>query len=448
MTLTYVSVLAALAVLAVAGNYLSRVKLKIQQTSTDMLNRTTHQHSRLDRIALLADGLVTSKTPEQRARHRQELLSEVVQMERSHSALSGGDPQLGVPPAGRALHFDSLMSLDQKVRNYVAKVRALAMLPDAELSLDHPLFRYILVEAHGELSEAIDAVTFESQERAEAGIQRLRRIHTGVVVSTLTALLLMGLLVFRPMVRRVKHEHAALLQGEEAKRLAERQALIGTMATKFAHEVRNPLSSIKLNVELVRRQLEPLTKSNPSAGDETRALLRSMDSELRRIQRITQDYLKFGRIPKSAPESLALNDMLTQRLSFKQPLLQSQAVILRTELDPTLPPIRVDEEQLWQAILNLVLNAAEAMPQGGTLTVSTTREGTDAVLKIADTGQGMTEAERSKVFTPFFTTKQNGTGLGLPLAQQVVVENGGRIEFDSIPGKGTTFTLRFPRAPE
>jgi len=119
-------------------------------------------------------------------------------------------------------------------------------------------------------------------------------------------------------------------------------------------------------------------------------------------------------------------------------------VTLRTQFDATLPSLRVDGEQFWQAVLNLVQNAVEAMPQGGTLTVSTARDGDDVAVKIIDTGKGMSEEERRQVFKPFFSTKQSGTGLGLPLSQQVIVEHGGRIECESVEGKGTTFTIRLP----
>lgn len=225
----------------------------------------------------------------------------------------------------------------------------------------------------------------------------------------------------------------------------ERQALIGTMSAKFAHEIRNPLTSIKMNVGLVRYEIEALARDNAAAGEEARTLLKAIDSELRRIQRITHDYMKFARIPKAKREPVNLNDLLRHRLSFMQPVFESHAVTLKTVFDDALPLVRLDDDQFWQAVLNLVLNAVEAMEKGGTLTVSTKREGTDTVVRVADRGKGMTEEERVDIFKPFFSTKKTGTGLGLPLTQQIITENGGRIDCESVLGKGTTFTMRFPQ---
>ena len=232
---------------------------------------------------------------------------------------------------------------------------------------------------------------------------------------------------------------------EDAKLQSERLAVIGTMSAKLAHEIRNPLSSVNMNIELVRYEIEALTKASPDMGAEARALLNSIYSEVRRIQRVTQDYLKFARIPKPSQEAVPLNALLAERLAFLQSLFELQRVTLQTQFDESLPPLRIDGEQFWQATLNLVQNAVEAMPQGGTLTVATARDGVDVVVKIIDTGKGMSEEERRQVFKPFFSTKQSGTGLGLPLTQQIIVEHGGRIECESVEGRGTTFTIRLPQ---
>lgn len=233
---------------------------------------------------------------------------------------------------------------------------------------------------------------------------------------------------------------------EEAKLQAERLAVIGTMSAKLAHEIRNPLSSINMNIDLVRYEIEALTRANSEAGAEARALLRSIHSEVRRIQRVTQDYLKFARIPKPMRDSEVLHELLSERLAFLQSLFDEQRVTLETDFDPALPPVSVDGEQIWQAVLNIVQNAVEAMPQGGTLTVSTQRDGDFAEVRVTDTGKGMIDEHLRQVFKPFFSTKQSGTGLGLPLTQQIIVEHGGQIECKSVAGKGTTFTIRLPIA--
>jgi signal transduction histidine kinase len=125
-------------------------------------------------------------------------------------------------------------------------------------------------------------------------------------------------------------------------------------------------------------------------------------------------------------------------------LFDASNVQLVCEFAPDLPALLVDEAQLWQAILNIIRNALEAMPKGGTLTVRTARGGPDVVLSIRDTGRGMTELARQELFKPFFSTKSGGTGLGLPLTQQIISEHGGRIECQSAEGQGTTFLIYLP----
>ena len=231
---------------------------------------------------------------------------------------------------------------------------------------------------------------------------------------------------------------------EEDKLRSERLAVIGTMSARLAHEIRNPLTSVTLNVELVRDEIDTLTQKNPPAGREARALLQSLSSEVRRVQNVTEDYLKFARLPRPRCQPVILNELLDQQLGFMGSLFEATDVKLVTELAGDLPVIQADENQLWQAVLNLIRNALEAMPGGGTLTVRTTARDGWVVLSITDTGKGITDEEHQNLFKPFFSTKVGGTGLGLPLTQQVVAEHAGTIRCDSAPGRGTTFVIELP----
>jgi PAS domain S-box-containing protein len=231
----------------------------------------------------------------------------------------------------------------------------------------------------------------------------------------------------------------------EAEKLqAERLAVIGAMSARLAHEIRNPLSSITLNIDLVRDEVDTMSHDNTAAAEEARSLLRSIDSEVHRIQRVTEDYLQFARMPKPRRETISLNEVLGQGLSFMESLFKAMRVTVRTEFDPLLPLIQADEGQLWQAILNLIRNALEAMPEGGTLTVGTARRGSSIVLTLSDTGKGISERDQEQIFKPFFSTKPSGTGLGLPLAQQIVAEHGGSIRCENTSDKGTTFVIELP----
>jgi signal transduction histidine kinase len=216
------------------------------------------------------------------------------------------------------------------------------------------------------------------------------------------------------------------------------------MSAKLAHEIRNPLSSITLNLALVGDEVATLAPDKNAT--ELRTLLGAIDSEVRRIQRVTEDYLQFAKMPKPRHDFVALNDLLTQGLSFLQSTFDNAHINVQHHLDPLLPPIYGDEAQLWQAILNLIRNALEAMPTGGTLTLTTAQKPGHIFLGIADTGKGMNDDELQHIYKPFFSTKASGTGLGLPLTQQIVTEHGGRIHCETAPDRGTTFLIELPAA--
>ena len=231
---------------------------------------------------------------------------------------------------------------------------------------------------------------------------------------------------------------------ETAKLQAERLAMVGTMAAQVAHEVRNPLGSITLNLDLVQREIDKLAQASGGSPNEGRTLANEMREEIHRIQRVIEDYLQFARLPKPRRQPVALNAFLNQKLAFLYPELEQADVKLHTHFDPALTMINADAEQLWQAVLNLIRNSREAMLNGGELTIGTWRNGGQALLRVSDNGKGMTNEQVERVFTPFYTTKKEGTGLGLALVQQIVTEHSGHVECESASGNGSTFTIFLP----
>lgn len=233
---------------------------------------------------------------------------------------------------------------------------------------------------------------------------------------------------------------------EQAKLQAERLGVVGSMAAQVAHEIRNPLGSISLNLDLIGEELDAFANSSGGSTAECQVLLREMRSQVLRIRQVLQEYLRFARMPKSERAAISLASFLEEKLNFVQPLLDQKHVDLSRTLDPHLPPVYVDAEQLWEAILNLIGNALDAMPEGGNLTVSAQRHGAEALVSISDNGCGMTAEEARHLFVPFFTTKSDGTGLGLAYTQRVVNEHGGKINCATARGKGSTFSIQLPLA--
>ncbi len=236
----------------------------------------------------------------------------------------------------------------------------------------------------------------------------------------------------------------ALDEREQQLIRSERLAAIGKIAAQITHEVRNPLSSIGLNAEQLDEELAGLPAETAA---EARTLARAIVKEVDRLTEITEDYLRFARMPKPRLEREELRAVLGSLLDFQRPDLLKRKVSLDLVVPPHECPLACDEQQLRQALLNLVRNAGEAMPAGGALKLTLSDENSGYRLDISDSGQGIAPDHLARVFEPFFSTKQGGTGLGLALTQQIVVEHGGSISVTSEAGRGTTFTVHLPGAP-
>jgi len=233
---------------------------------------------------------------------------------------------------------------------------------------------------------------------------------------------------------------------EKAKLQAERLAAVGTTAAQVAHEVRNPLGSITLNLDLIQKEVDYLATTSSHPPTEARVLVNEMRTEVHRIQHVIDDYLQFARLPKAQRQSLVVNDLLEQKLAFMQREFEEAKVTLATTFDSTVTTINADAAQLWQVVLNLIRNSLDAMPRGGVLTITTQRRADELLVRVIDTGEGMSEEQTRQVFMPFFSTKKAGTGLGLALAQQIISDHGGHIECESVRGQGSTFMIYLPLA--
>lgn len=229
---------------------------------------------------------------------------------------------------------------------------------------------------------------------------------------------------------------------------AERLAQVGTMAAQVAHEVRNPLGAISLNLDLLACEVTELagaiTSPEAHAPQEALSLVEQIRAEVERVEKVVRDYLGFARLPKVAPAPQALHAFLDEKLALLLPELGAAHVRLIKSYDPHVLTANIDAVQLWQVLLNLVLNARDAMPEGGVLRVTTRQTETTLQIDVTDTGCGIRTEDLPSLFTPFFTTKAKGTGLGLALSQQIIAEHNGELTCQSAPGSGTTFTITLP----
>jgi len=226
---------------------------------------------------------------------------------------------------------------------------------------------------------------------------------------------------------------------------AERVAAWREMARRLAHELKNPIFPIQLSIETLRRALD---QDGAQDGARFQALFReSSDTildELRSLRAIVEEFSQFARMPPPRLAPTDLGDLVERVLALYR--ASAAAVRIETGLAPGLPAVPADRDLLARALGNLVANALEAMPDGGTLSVKTRAVEEGVALEVADTGPGLTEEQRTRLFTPYYTTKKGGTGLGLAIVQGIVSDHGGRIQVQSTPGAGTTFTLVLPSA--
>jgi signal transduction histidine kinase len=236
---------------------------------------------------------------------------------------------------------------------------------------------------------------------------------------------------------------ASLASQQRELRRAERLAAVGRISAQITHEVRNPLNAIGLNAELLAEELE-----RPGVPAEARALCAAISGEVDRLNAVTEEYLRFARPPRHAPGRQDLAEVCGGLLDFLAPELSAARVAVRRELAAGLPAVRGDEGQLRAVLLNLVRNAREAMAGGGTLSVAARRAGDAVEVEVRDTGGGIPAEDLGRIFDPFYSTKERGTGLGLAFVQQVVQEHGGTVRCESAVGQGTAFTLRLPAMPE
>jgi PAS domain S-box-containing protein len=227
---------------------------------------------------------------------------------------------------------------------------------------------------------------------------------------------------------------------------AEKMSALGRLAASVAHEVRNPLSAIDIQMQLMSEDIGGL---EDALRDRLDRRLNVARAEMKRLDRIVHNFLRFSRTPKLRLQPVGINEVVRHVFELVTPEAREQGVQLHLDLGEPLPTVEGDDSQLGQAILNMIVNAFQAIEDGGSVR-ATTRfdEGSAHVcLALTDSGTGIPEQEIDRIFEFYYTTKDEGTGLGLSIAQRIAYQHGGFIEVESRESEGSTFRLNLPVAP-
>lgn len=233
------------------------------------------------------------------------------------------------------------------------------------------------------------------------------------------------------------------MQETERQRLLAQYSEIATLAGGLAHEIRNPLSTISLNLELLVEEVE---YSETPRDRRMLKKLQKVQQEADRLNELLNEFLQFARVGDQELVAADLNVLVREFVDFYKPTVQEHDIEVSLHLESNLPQVKLDESLIRQVLLNLARNAQQAMPDGGHLELQTFVRDDQVQLEIIDTGEGMSGPTLAKIFQVFYSTKSDGSGLGLPTVRKIVEAHGGSISCESEPDRGTRFLISLPPA--
>jgi signal transduction histidine kinase len=218
----------------------------------------------------------------------------------------------------------------------------------------------------------------------------------------------------------------------------EAYAELAELAGGFIHEIKNHLSTLGLNLQLLAEDFQ-----EPQSQRERRALerIQRLQGECQRLVDVSNDFLRFARVKDLELEPTNLTEVVEEMIDFFGPTARQTSIDIKCYIPADLPPVKLDREMFKLALLNLLLNAEQAMPAGGELTIQAAPEPGGVCLSLIDTGKGMTPEVAGKIFRPFYSTKATGSGLGLPTTRNIIEAHGGTIDVQSEVDRGTKFTI-------
>jgi signal transduction histidine kinase len=292
-----------------------------------------------------------------------------------------------------------------------------------------------------QLTDAHRAAEAAFLANASASLASLKGILTASVVMLLALVGAMGWVIYRDTIAPLRTK---LVQSQTLLERQQRLATLGTLAAGIAHEIRNPLTSLKARLYTLEKHLRVV----PAARKDTDII----SAEISRLERIVQEVLSFARPSDPKLETISAETVIREVQGLMSPDLKCRGVRLAVQSSPEFL-IRADSGHIKQVLVNLVRNAAEATEGAGTVTLRTRaarvplggRETEAVIIEVVDDGNGISPEVEKRLFDPFFSTKETGTGLGLPIAARIVERHGGMLQYQTRPGHGTTFGVVLPR---
>lgn len=265
----------------------------------------------------------------------------------------------------------------------------------------------------------------------------VKRIVNQYLVGAITAVIVLIPMAFFSLRRAIDKTREL----EKRAMLSERLAFVGTLAGGLAHEIKNPLSTFNINLQLLMEDVQSMTGEN---SKKVHVKIEALQKEVQRLEEILNDFLRFARGQKLELEDRDINEVVDEVVDFVTPEIKQKNIVILKSYDAHLPSCRIDSNLIKQAVLNVIINAEQAMENGGELMIRTSRNKKYIQIDITDTGVGIPKDIIDKIFQVYFSTKKTGTGLGLPTTKRIVEEHKGIISVQSEEGKGTNFSIKLP----
>lgn len=226
----------------------------------------------------------------------------------------------------------------------------------------------------------------------------------------------------------------------------DKLSTLGELAAELAHEIKNPMNSIIINLEVLKSAVTKLSENQATdAGEKAQRYLKVIEGEIKRLEKVISGFLDLAAPHEPTKIRFSINDLVKNLVEFLSIDFKQKSIEIVTNLNSELPNFMGSSDQLKQAFLNLMLNASQAMSDGGSLEISTNFDDKTLWVCFKDTGEGIDEAIMTRIFSPYFTTKKKGSGLGLAIVRRIAREHGGYVDVESTKGAGSEFKLVLPR---